>query len=143
MAARAQRREYAQLLADCQRVYCEVRLLLVADLVAARMAEYAREPLPSLTRSGCSYLMQACLWAASSLCLIRRPAWACLTAPTLPPVYSGLVSRASIMTGSHPLLALRYSMPTGPAFLKVKHGRTGLPDGASAVRPVLPPVRGG
>ena len=60
MAARAQRREYMQLLADCQRVYCEVRLLLVADVVAARMAEYSREQLPSLTRSGCSYLMQAC-----------------------------------------------------------------------------------
>lgn len=59
MAARAQRREYMQLLADCQRGYCEVRLQLVADVVGARMAEYAREPLPALTRSGCSYLMQA------------------------------------------------------------------------------------
>ena len=59
VAARAQRREYMQLLADCQRGYCEVRLLLVADVVGARMAEYSREPLPSLTRSGCSYLMQA------------------------------------------------------------------------------------
>ena len=59
VAARAQRREYMQLLADCQRGYCEVRLQLVADVVGARMAEYAREPLPALTRSGCSYLMQA------------------------------------------------------------------------------------
>lgn len=50
-----------QLLADCVRGYCEVRLALVADVVAARMAAYARDPLPSLTRSGCSYLMQVCL----------------------------------------------------------------------------------
>lgn len=60
VAARAQRREYMQLLADCQRVYCEARLSLVAEVVAARMADYAREALPSLTRSGCSYLMQVC-----------------------------------------------------------------------------------
>ena len=71
VAARAQRREYMQLLADCQRVYCEVRLLLVADLVAARMGEYAREPLPSLTRSGCSYLMQACALSPPSLHLAK------------------------------------------------------------------------
>ena len=58
VAARAQRREYMQLLSDCQRLYCEARLALVADVVAARMAEYMREPLPSLTRGGCSYLMQ-------------------------------------------------------------------------------------
>ncbi|BDA42423.1 Conserved oligomeric Golgi complex subunit 3 [Coccomyxa sp. Obi] len=60
VAARAKRPEYAQLLADCQRVYCEVRLGLVAEITADRIAEYAREPLPSLTRSGCSYLMQVC-----------------------------------------------------------------------------------
>ncbi len=58
IAARAKRPEYAQLLADCQRLYCEVRLGLVSDIIAARIAEHAREPLPSLTRSGCSYLMQ-------------------------------------------------------------------------------------
>ena len=58
VAARAQRREYMQLLSDCQRLYCEARLALVADVVAMRMAEYMREPLPSLTRCGCSYLMQ-------------------------------------------------------------------------------------
>ncbi|KAK9909756.1 hypothetical protein WJX75_006999 [Coccomyxa subellipsoidea] len=60
VAARAKRPEYAQLLTDCQRVYCEVRLGLVAEITAERVAEYAREPLPSLTRSGCSYLMQVC-----------------------------------------------------------------------------------
>jgi hypothetical protein len=58
VAARAKRPEYAQLLADCQRLYCEVRLGLVLEIVAERVAEYAREPLPSLTRSGCSYLLQ-------------------------------------------------------------------------------------
>ena len=67
MAARAQRREYMQLLADCQRVYCEARLLLVAEVVAARMAEYTREALPSLTRSGCSYLMQVCPRSSASV----------------------------------------------------------------------------
>jgi len=61
VAAKGQRREHMQLLADCQRVYCDARLMLVADVVAARMAEYCREPLPSLTRSGCSYLMQVCV----------------------------------------------------------------------------------
>ena len=58
IAVRAKRPEYAQLLTDCQRVYCEVRLGLVAAITAERVAEYARDPLPSLTRSGCSYLMQ-------------------------------------------------------------------------------------
>ena len=68
VAAKGQRREHMQLLADCQRVYCEARLMLVADVVAARMAEYCREPLPSLTRSGCSYLMQVCV-ASSCTCM--------------------------------------------------------------------------
>jgi len=59
LAARAGRPEYAQLLADCQRLYCEVRLGLVAGVTAQRVAAYAREPLPQRTRSGCAYLMQA------------------------------------------------------------------------------------
>lgn len=90
VAARAQRREYMQLLADCQRVYCEMRLLLVADVVAARMADYSREPLPSLTRSGCSYLMQA--RSPSSVHALRQPTQAvpqkhlCI----LPPVHTDL-----------------------------------------------------
>lgn len=61
VAARAKRPEYAQLLADCQRLYCEVRLGLVSEIVTERIADFAREPLPSLTRSGCSYLMQVLL----------------------------------------------------------------------------------
>jgi hypothetical protein len=59
LAARAGRPEYAQLVADCQRLYCEVRLGLVAGVTAQRVAAYAREPLPQRTRSGCAYLMQA------------------------------------------------------------------------------------
>jgi hypothetical protein len=58
VAARAQRPEYAQLLADCQRAYCDTRLSLVTGVVAERVVDYAREPLPTLTRNGCSYLMQ-------------------------------------------------------------------------------------
>ncbi|KAK9845860.1 hypothetical protein WJX81_004499 [Elliptochloris bilobata] len=60
LAARGARQEYAQLLADCQRLYCEVRLGLVEGVTAQRVAAYAREPLPQRTRSGCAYLMQVC-----------------------------------------------------------------------------------
>ena len=59
LVARGARPEYAQLLADCQRLYCEVRLGLVAGVTAQRIDAYAREPLPQRTRSGCAYLMQA------------------------------------------------------------------------------------
>ena len=61
LAARGARPEYGQLLEDCQRLYCEVRLGLVAGVTAQRIAAYAREPLPQRTRSGCAYLMQALL----------------------------------------------------------------------------------
>lgn len=67
LAARGARPEYAQLLADCQRLYCEVRLGLVAGVTAQRIAAYAREPLPQRTRSGCAYLMQALLCCACHL----------------------------------------------------------------------------
>ena len=56
--ARAARPEYGQLLGDCQRAYCAARLVLVGGVTHARMAALAREPLPTLTRSGCAYLMQ-------------------------------------------------------------------------------------
>ena len=56
---RATRPEYGQLLGDCQRAYCAARLALVGGVTRARMAAFAREPLPTLTRSGCAYLMQA------------------------------------------------------------------------------------
>eukprot|EP00884_Botryococcus_braunii_P022753 jgi/Botrbrau1/9161/Bobra.160_3s0033.1 len=65
VGARAQRPEYAQLLTDCQRVYCETRLSLVSTVVAERVAEYTRDALPSLTRNGCSYLMQVCQMESS------------------------------------------------------------------------------
>ena len=56
--ARAARPEYGQLLGDCQRAYCAARFALVGSVTRARMAAFAREPLPTLTRSGCAYLMQ-------------------------------------------------------------------------------------
>lgn len=68
-----------QLLSDCQRLYSEARLALVADVVAMRMAEYMREPLPSLTRSGCSYLMQ--VWPRM-LVLHSHLASLCICMPT-------------------------------------------------------------
>jgi hypothetical protein len=59
---RSSRKEYSQVLADLTSFYCEQRLALVQGVVSSRIAEYARrEPLPSLTRSGCAYLGQVCL----------------------------------------------------------------------------------
>ncbi|KAK9817306.1 hypothetical protein WJX72_012420 [[Myrmecia] bisecta] len=60
MESRSQRPEYARLVADCQQAYCDTRLHLVSGVTRERIAEYAREPLPSLMRHGCSYLMQVC-----------------------------------------------------------------------------------
>ncbi|KAJ1691410.1 hypothetical protein LUZ63_015565 [Rhynchospora breviuscula] len=58
---RASRKEYAQILSECHKLYCEQRLYLIKGIVQQRVYEYARrEPLPSLTRSGCAYLMQVC-----------------------------------------------------------------------------------
>ncbi|KAJ4769136.1 Conserved oligomeric Golgi complex subunit 3 [Rhynchospora pubera] len=57
----ASRKEYAQILSECHKLYCEQRLYLIKGIVQQRVSEYAkREPLPSLTRSGCAYLMQVC-----------------------------------------------------------------------------------
>eukprot|EP01018_Ginkgo_biloba_P033824 Gb_40519 [translate_table: standard] len=57
--SRSSRKEYAQILADCHTLYCEQRLSLVKGIVHHRISEYAKkEPLSSLTRSGCAYLMQ-------------------------------------------------------------------------------------
>ncbi|KAL6010558.1 Golgi transport complex subunit 3 [Asimina triloba] len=59
--SRSSRKEYAQVLAECHRLYCEQRLSLVKGIVHQRISEFAKkEALPSLTRSGCAYLMQAC-----------------------------------------------------------------------------------
>ncbi|KAM7275531.1 hypothetical protein ACFE04_017397 [Oxalis oulophora] len=59
--SRSSRKEYVQMLAECHRLYCEQRLSLVKGIVQQRISEFAKkEALPSLTRSGCAYLMQVC-----------------------------------------------------------------------------------
>ncbi|XP_071732124.1 conserved oligomeric Golgi complex subunit 3-like isoform X1 [Rutidosis leptorrhynchoides] len=58
---RSSRKEYVQILSECHRIYCEQRLSLVKGIVSQRISEYSKkESLPSLTRSGCAYLMQVC-----------------------------------------------------------------------------------
>ncbi|KZV25526.1 conserved oligomeric Golgi complex subunit 3 [Dorcoceras hygrometricum] len=59
--SRKLRKEYVQILTECHKLYCEQRLLLVKGIVQQRISEFAKkEALPSLTRSGCAYLMQVC-----------------------------------------------------------------------------------
>ncbi|XP_062191897.1 conserved oligomeric Golgi complex subunit 3-like isoform X2 [Phragmites australis] len=59
--SRSSRKEYAQILSECHSLFCEQRLYLVRGTVQQRISEFARkEALPSLTRSGCAYLMEAC-----------------------------------------------------------------------------------
>ncbi|EXC13608.1 Conserved oligomeric Golgi complex subunit 3 [Morus notabilis] len=59
--SRSSKKEYIQLLAECHKLYCEQRLSLVRGIVHQRISEFAKkEALPSLTRSGCAYLMQVC-----------------------------------------------------------------------------------
>ncbi|KAK4755603.1 hypothetical protein SAY87_009360 [Trapa incisa] len=59
--SRSSRKEYAQILAECHRLYCEQRLFLVKGIVHQRISEFAKkEALTSLTRSGCAYLVQVC-----------------------------------------------------------------------------------
>jgi len=60
LESRAQQPEYAQLMADCQRMYCEVRLQLMATLTEARIQQHRKEPLPTQTRNGWAALMQIC-----------------------------------------------------------------------------------
>ncbi|KAL2628805.1 hypothetical protein R1flu_013491 [Riccia fluitans] len=61
LESRGSRKEYAQILTDCHTLFCEQRLSLVQGVVSQRISEYAKkEALPSLTRSGCAYLMQVC-----------------------------------------------------------------------------------
>ncbi|CAN6442670.1 unnamed protein product [Victoria cruziana] len=61
LESRASRKEYAQLLSECQHLYCEQRLSLIKGVVQQRITEFSRkEMLPSLTRSGCAYLMEVC-----------------------------------------------------------------------------------
>ncbi|XP_073158276.1 conserved oligomeric Golgi complex subunit 3 [Henckelia pumila] len=59
--SRKLRKEYVQILTECHKLYCEQRLLLVKGIVQQRISEFSKkEALPSLTRSGCAYLMQVC-----------------------------------------------------------------------------------
>ncbi|KAL6534808.1 Golgi transport complex subunit 3 [Orobanche gracilis] len=57
--SRKPRKEYVQILTECHKLYCEQRLSLMRGIVHQRISEFAKkEALPSLTRSGCAYLMQ-------------------------------------------------------------------------------------
>ncbi|KAJ1268687.1 hypothetical protein BS78_07G153900 [Paspalum vaginatum] len=59
--SRSSRKEYAQILSECHSLFCEQRLYLIRGMVQQRISEFARtEALPSLARSGCAYLMEAC-----------------------------------------------------------------------------------
>ncbi|XP_015696109.1 conserved oligomeric Golgi complex subunit 3 isoform X2 [Oryza brachyantha] len=59
--SRSSRKEYTQILSECHSLFCEQRLYLIRGMVQQRISEFARkEALPSLTRSGCAYLMEAC-----------------------------------------------------------------------------------
>ncbi|XP_010261685.1 PREDICTED: conserved oligomeric Golgi complex subunit 3 isoform X1 [Nelumbo nucifera] len=59
--SRSSRKEYSLVLTECHRLYCEQRLSLVRGIVHQRISEFSKkEALPSLTRSGCAYLMQVC-----------------------------------------------------------------------------------
>jgi hypothetical protein len=69
VAQRAKAPEYARLLGDCRGLYCEARLGLVAPVTRARIAALSVQQLPSLTRAGCAYLMQA---SAPCLCILEQ-----------------------------------------------------------------------
>ncbi|XP_039115688.1 conserved oligomeric Golgi complex subunit 3-like [Dioscorea cayenensis subsp. rotundata] len=57
--SRSSRKEYSQLLTECHKLYCEQRLSVIKGIVQQRISEFSRkEALPSLSRSGCAYLMQ-------------------------------------------------------------------------------------
>ncbi|MED6147601.1 Golgi transport complex subunit 3 [Stylosanthes scabra] len=59
--SRSSRKEYGQMLAECHKLYCEQRLSLIRSIVHRRISEFSKkESLPSLTRSGCAYILQVC-----------------------------------------------------------------------------------
>ncbi|KAL6496441.1 Golgi transport complex subunit 3 [Orobanche gracilis] len=65
--SRKPRKEYVQILTECHKLYCEQRLSLVRGIVHQRISEFAKkEALPSLTRSGCAYLMQGLVISATA-----------------------------------------------------------------------------
>jgi hypothetical protein len=58
LESRSQRSEYRRLLAECQAVYSQARLQLVAPFVQQRVASLAPQPVPVLMRSGYEYLLR-------------------------------------------------------------------------------------
>ncbi len=68
LESRAQRSEYRRLLAECQSVYSQARLQLVAPFVQQRVAMLAGNDVPVLMRSGYEYLLRVGGWAAGGWC---------------------------------------------------------------------------
>lgn len=66
--------EYAQLLADCQQIYCDTRLLLVVPVVQQHILDSSAEPLPTLMRQGCAYLIQVGVSRVGPVRPVQRPA---------------------------------------------------------------------
>ncbi|KAG5565305.1 hypothetical protein RHGRI_001262 [Rhododendron griersonianum] len=65
---RSPRKEYVQILAECHKLYCEQRLSLVKGIVHRRISEFSKkDKLPSLTRSGCAYLMQGLMQSCANI----------------------------------------------------------------------------
>ncbi|CAI7897955.1 unnamed protein product [Closterium sp. NIES-54] len=97
MEGRASRREYSQLLSDCHTIYCEQRLALVQPVVQQRITDFARrETLPTLTRSGCAYLMQLVDIVHADLLhhhLPRRGEWVAALRPTIARILADLRQR--------------------------------------------------
>ncbi len=88
VASRAKAPEYSRLLADCRGLYCETRVALVGPVTRSRVAALAGQPLSTLTRSGCAYLMQV-PWCQGSLLLhvnVNSLAGRFPSAAVLPPV---------------------------------------------------------
>ena len=63
--------EYAQLLADCQQIYCDTRLLLVVPVVQQHILDSSADPLTTLMRQGCAYLIQVGVPGVG----LVRPVW--------------------------------------------------------------------
>ena len=66
--------EYAQLLADCQQIYCDTRLLLVVPVVQQHILDSSADPLPTLMRQGCAYLIQVGVSGVGLVRPVQRPA---------------------------------------------------------------------
>ena len=66
--------EYAQLLADCQQIYCDTRLSLVVPVVQQHILDSSADPLPTLMRQGCAYLIQVGISGVGLVRPVPRPA---------------------------------------------------------------------